>query len=144
MLFRSNQRLNKETIDNKPYGQTDSASDNTIIWSIWRAAPSWYIATWNILSSKLELVLKLPELDHYDLTMSPDGEYIAAYHNEDLGLQTHLIILDGRTGRRLAENRWESAPMATRESITAVQFSADSGMLAVTYSDEKLRNFRRR
>ena len=138
-------------IQGKPIGHLDLrrgipagvALDNTTIWSIWKSENSWYIVTCNIASSEIQRV-ELTGLDDYQLTMSPNGEYIAAYCNEVLDLRTHLIILNGRTGEKLAANSWESAPMATGEEITAVQFSADGEMLAVTYSGGQLRIFRRK
>ncbi|PMD47013.1 hypothetical protein L207DRAFT_522471 [Hyaloscypha variabilis F] len=120
------------------------ASDKRSVWSLWSTESSWYIVTWIIASSKVEVV-ELTEFggpQFWCLILSPDGEYIAADWNHDR--RCHFAILDGKTGRKLASSSWESASLYCRDPITAVQFSLDSRLLAVVHLGEKLQLLHRR
>jgi hypothetical protein len=122
---------------------TGVASDKNSVWSLWYADRSWYIATWIIASSKVE-VIELAEFWDYRLILSPNGRYIAAYHIENLDPRSHLAMLDGKTGRKLALNSWGSASLTSGYRIAAVHLSYDGRKLVVAHSGGKFQLFHRR
>jgi hypothetical protein len=112
-----------------------------IVWSIWKRGKSWYILTWKLTSSKVDLI-ELPKFEGYSLTLSPNGKYIVAYLNEYIDSRSHMSVLDGRKVRELASNNWPHSPTRSKEHITTAQFSAEGEMLAVGYADGQMRVFR--